>query len=86
MINQTVKDYIKENQDEMIAMRRHLHQHPEVSFEEYETTNFIAAELDALGIAYRRLEPTGIVVKLKELNQGKLSYYVQTWMLYRLMN
>ena len=39
MINQTVKDYIKENQDEMIAMRRHLHQHPEVSFEEYQTTN-----------------------------------------------
>lgn len=71
MINQKVKDYINEHQDDMIAMRRHLHQHPEVSFEEYETTNFIAEELDALGLEYRRLEPTGIVGEIKGAKPGK---------------
>lgn len=37
---------------DIIAWRRHLHQYPEISFEEQETTKYLAGELDKLGIPY----------------------------------
>ena len=33
-------------QDQLVAWRRHLHQHPEASFEEHETVRYIRAELE----------------------------------------
>ncbi len=36
---------------QITAWRRHLHTHPELSFKEYETTAFLAAELAKMGIA-----------------------------------
>ena len=38
---------------QLIEIRRHLHQHPEVSGTEYETTRFLANELEKLGIPFR---------------------------------
>src|SRR5690606_38715442 len=43
------------------AWRRHLHQHPELSFQEHETTAFIEAKLRAFGIKTQRPTPTGVV-------------------------
>ncbi|MEY3052415.1 MAG: hypothetical protein RLY31_2200 [Bacteroidota bacterium] len=34
------------------SFRRHLHQHPELSFEEFETGRFVAAQLQAMGVAF----------------------------------
>ena len=45
--------------------RRHLHQHPELSLHEYETTTYIAAFLDELGITYKRPLETGVVAFLE---------------------
>ena len=45
----------------MIANRRYLHQHPEVSYKEFETTKFIKTELDKLGIPYESPLETGCV-------------------------
>lgn len=36
---------------EMVAIRRHLHQHPELSFQEEETARFIKQKLDSFGVA-----------------------------------
>lgn len=36
--------------DYLVAIRRHLHQHPELSYQERETAAFIAAELRKLGL------------------------------------
>ncbi len=36
-----------------IACRRHLHAHPELSFEEVETGKFVAAQLAALGVEHQ---------------------------------
>ena len=33
----------KELQDDVIGIRRHLHSHPELSYEESETADFIAS-------------------------------------------
>lgn len=48
-------------QDEMIANRRHLHQHPELSYQEFETTEFVIEKLDELGIPTDRPLETGCV-------------------------
>lgn len=36
----------------MVELRRSLHRHPELAFEEVETARTLMAELDRLGIAY----------------------------------
>jgi len=36
--------------DYLVATRRHLHQHPELSYEERETAAFIAAQLRGFGL------------------------------------
>jgi amidohydrolase len=36
----------------LVEVRRHLHAHPELSFQEKETSAYIARQLDALGIPY----------------------------------
>jgi len=45
----------------MIETRRYLHQHPEVSYKEFETTKFIKRELEGLGIPYESPLETGCV-------------------------
>lgn len=56
----------------LIGMRRHLHQHPELSFREYETAAFVASELDKLGIAYQKgICDTGVVALIPGRNPDK---------------
>lgn len=71
MSNQKVKDIVLNYEDEMIAMRRYLHTHPELSGEEFKTTKYIANELTNLGLEYRLIEPTGIIVDLEGSQPGK---------------
>ncbi|MGG5342990.1 M20 family metallopeptidase [Enterococcus sp. AZ192] len=55
----------------MIEFRRDLHQHPELQFEEFRTTDKVAEVLDQLGIPYRKTEPTGIIAELVGGKAGK---------------
>lgn len=51
---------------ELVRMRRHLHRHPELSFEEYGTAAFVAAELDKLGIPYEQgVSGTGVIALIR---------------------
>ena len=59
------REQIHECMEELVAFRRELHRHPEPSLKEFETTDRICRELDRAGIAYRRMEPTGVVGELK---------------------
>lgn len=49
----------------MIETRRYLHQYPEVSYQEFETTKFIKKELDSMGISYESPLETGCIGILK---------------------
>tara|TARA_Y100001935_G_scaffold217449_1_gene189648 strand:- start:89601 stop:90794 length:1194 start_codon:yes stop_codon:yes gene_type:complete len=60
-IQQKVKELAGKYRDYMIQTRRYLHQHPEVSYKEFETTKFIKSELDKLGIPYESPLETGCV-------------------------
>ncbi len=47
--------------DRMVEDRRHIHRHPELSFQEYRTTDYILEQLDELGIPADRPLETGCV-------------------------
>lgn len=51
-ITATLQRLIKDYEPDIIAWRRHLHRHPELSFEEVETTKYIASQLEEMGIPY----------------------------------
>lgn len=62
MISQLSDTYF----EKMVAIRRHLHQNPELSGEEKETADFIAQILDQIGIPYEKgVSGFGIVAQLK---------------------
>ena len=48
----------------IIEQRRYFHQHPELSLQEFETTEAIARKLDAMGIPYTRPTATGLIATL----------------------
>lgn len=50
--------------DEVVQIRRQLHQHPELSYKEYQTSEFIKAELEKTGLTYRTVFNTGITGEL----------------------
>ena len=50
--------------ERMVSIRRDLHQHPELSWQEKRTAERICAVLDELRIPYRRLLETGIVADI----------------------
>ncbi len=47
--------------EETVSIRRHLHQFPELSFEEFQTAAFVKQKLDDLGIPYESMAGTGVV-------------------------
>ena len=49
----------------IIERRRHFHKHPELSLQEFQTTEDIARELDAMGIPYERPLETGLIATLR---------------------
>jgi len=54
--------WMTEHEEELVAIRRHLHAHPEVSGEEHATTEFIAERLEVAGLRPRIVRSgTGLI-------------------------
>ena len=67
-----VKELAANYSDEVVAIRRHLHQQPELSFVEFETSKYIQSKLDEWGITYEAgMVKTGIVVLVEGNNPSK---------------
>lgn len=64
-------DKAKVLEEYMVSLRRHFHQHPEKSMEERETTAFIMARLNEIGIPHRKLSPSGVVAEIAGGRPGK---------------
>ena len=57
---------IRAIEEEMVALRRHIHAHPELAFEEFATSDLVAQRLADWGYAvHRGLGGTGVVGTLK---------------------
>lgn len=63
---QKAKDYLAET----IRIRRYLHQHPELSFEEKNTASFIEETLQSSGIATTRIGNTGVIALIEGKSDG----------------
>ncbi|MEN8156210.1 MAG: M20 family metallopeptidase [Bacteroidota bacterium] len=58
--------------EEMTAIRRHLHQHPELSFEEHNTSKYIRELLEGWGINFEfPFAGTGILATVKGAGEGR---------------
>ncbi len=57
--------------DEIISLRRDIHEHPELSFKEFRTTELIVDYLKSHGIEVSRPTPTGAVGLIKGNGEGK---------------
>ena len=57
---------------EIIGVRRHIHKYPEISFQEFRTSEFIASKLNDYDIPFRKgFVKTGIVAQIEGNNSGK---------------
>jgi amidohydrolase len=67
-----IKQLSEQYFQEIVAIRRHLHQHPELSFQEFETSKFIQQTLTDWGIEFKSgYVNTGIVALVKGKNPEK---------------
>lgn len=65
-LNERIKKETAAILDEIIAIRRHIHAHPELSFEEYETSKFVSKKLTEWNITHKTgIVKTGIVGLIK---------------------
>ena len=70
MMQKTIAEQIAQLEDELIALRRDFHQHPELGFEEHRTAGVIEAYLKDLGLTPRRMAGTGVVACLEGTRPG----------------
>jgi len=69
---QTIKSLAQQWAPEFIGIRHHLHAHPELSFQEHDTSRFIQEKLKEYGIPFRApVAGTGIVAVIKGKNPDK---------------
>src|SRR5688572_12993013 len=61
----TLLDEAKAIADWIVGLRRQIHRHPELMYEEVETSRLVRATLDGLGISYRYpVATTGVVATI----------------------
>jgi len=71
-IKNKIQQLSNEYLEEIITIRRNLHAHPELSFNEIVTGDIVCAELDKLQIPYKRgIAKTGIVALIEGINPAK---------------
>ncbi|MGB4772486.1 MAG: M20 family metallopeptidase [Chitinophagaceae bacterium] len=61
MIAKRIKELAASYAPDIIAIRHHLHAHPELSYKEFETSAFVRRQLDAHGIPWKIMADTGVV-------------------------
>jgi amidohydrolase len=65
MNKEQIQELSKNIFNEVVANRRHLHSHPELSFHEVETSAFVAKKLEEMGLEYHKMADTGLVALIK---------------------
>lgn len=65
MIKEQIQELSQKIFNDVVTNRRHLHTHPELSFNEVATSAYVAAKLDELNIPYVRMADNGLVGLLK---------------------
>lgn len=61
MLKQTIQQLAAKYKEEFIQVRRYLHAHPELSYQEFETSKFVQEKLTELNIPFTVIATTGVV-------------------------
>lgn len=73
ILKQRIEQHCRIYHSEVVAMRRHIHANPELSFQEFKTADFICKKLDEYGIPYKRnIAKTGVVGFIKGKVEDKV--------------
>ncbi|HXB06527.1 MAG TPA: M20 family metallopeptidase [Puia sp.] len=70
MLKENIRQLAEQYAPELIDIRHHLHAHPELSYQEYQTSAFVQGQLKKMGIPYRVMAGTGVVGLLEGKNPG----------------
>lgn len=71
-LEQKIKAFAGQNQEKVVQWRRHFHQNPELSFEEFDTSDYIAARLQEMGYEVKRnIGGTGVIAELDTGRAGR---------------
>jgi amidohydrolase len=54
-----------------VSLRRHLHAHPELSYQEFQTVKFVADQLTSFGIESQPAATTGLIANIRGKNPEK---------------
>ncbi len=68
MLKETISALANRYAPVYIDVRRHLHAHPEISYQEYETSSYVQHHLQSLGISFITMADTGVVAIIKGKN------------------
>ncbi|MFQ3574815.1 MAG: M20 family metallopeptidase [Cytophagales bacterium] len=67
-----IKAIAKEEKENVISIRRHIHQNPELSFQEHQTMAYVSEKLSEMGVEHKTgVAGTGIVASIKGKNPNK---------------
>ncbi len=68
----TIQQLSEQYAQEVVSIRRHLHAHPELSYQEFNTAEFIAQQLRTIGLEPQKgIAQTGVVVLIEGKNPSK---------------
>lgn len=70
MILERIKDLAKSYAPEYIEIRHYLHAHPELSYQEYETSKFVQQKLTNYGVPFEVKAETGVIGLIEGHNPG----------------
>ncbi len=70
-MQEKIKSLAREYAPEFIAVRQHLHAHPELSYKEFETSKFVQSKLESFGIPFEIKAATGVIGLIKGKNPEK---------------
>ena len=71
MLKEKIKKLSGKYAEEFIAIRRHLHEHPELSYHEFETSKLVQEKLKEYGIDFQVMATTGVIGIIKGKNSKK---------------
>ena len=71
MLLEKIKSLAKQHQAENVSIRRHLHANPELSYQEFETSKYVQAQLKAIGIPFTVIATTGVLGIIEGKNPSK---------------
>ena len=71
MLKDKIKQLARQYAPDIIAIRHHLHAHPELSYQEFETSRYVQKQLAEIGIPFRVMAETGVVGLIEGKNPAK---------------